>query len=98
MDDIQNIIHYCNFSKSIPHVGTVLPHGGLLVQGHDKTEIMSGTNKLQNKLPLVVYSPDILTIKEGDEDFIFAPAITVDNLIVVESKISEVDIEKLKSN
>ena len=98
LDDITNIIHYCNFTKSTPHVGTVLPHGGLLIQGHDRTELISGTNKLQNKLPLVVYSPDILTIKEGDEDFIFAPAITVENLIIVESKISEKDIEKLKSN
>ncbi len=67
LDDITNIIHYCNFTKSLPHVGTVLPHGGLLVQGHDKTEIMSGTNKLQNKLPLVVYSPDILNVSRRND-------------------------------
>ena len=95
-DDINGVIKNCNFSKATPSVGTVLPHGGLLIQGSD-IEILNGATRLTNRVPIAIYSPEILTVKSNEEDYIFPPAIIVENLIVVESKLTDDEIALLHS-
>ena len=47
--------------------------------------------------PIVVYSPDTITVKLNEEDIVFPPAIQVEQLIIVESKLTKEDIMYLHS-
>jgi hypothetical protein len=95
-DDIRGVIDHCNFTKSIPPVGIVLPHGGILIQGND-IEISNGQVSIGHKPPIAIYSPDTITIKSEEEDYVFPPAIHIEELILVESKLSKDDIAYLES-
>jgi len=48
-------------------------------------------------VPLAIYSPEILTVKSNEEDYIFPPAIIVENLIVIESKLTDDEVALLHS-
>lgn len=93
-EDISGIISSCNFTKEEIKPGTVLPHGGLLVQGED-LEMKNGAEKLVKSPPFVIYSPDIVTIRKDGEDFTYLPPIIVEKLVIVESKLTPLDVEKL---
>jgi hypothetical protein len=97
MNEVPTIIKFCNFTKSEPPIGTVLPNGGILIQGDDEVEILDGTTKIPNRLPIVIYTPNVLTIKLHEEDYIFTPAIQVESLVIVESILTNQDIENLIS-
>ncbi len=94
-DDIHGIIESCNFTKGTPNIGTILPHGGILVQGNG-IAISNGEQSVSQKPPIVIYSPEIITLKKEDDEFVFAPAIHIEELMIVESKLSEEDIRLLK--
>ena len=91
---IKEVINNCNFTMEIPPVGTVLPNGGLLIQG-ENLDILNGQSALNQEAPIVVYSPNTITVKSNEEDYLFTPAIQVDHLVVVESKLTKEDIENL---
>jgi hypothetical protein len=94
-DDVHTIIKYCNFTKSTPNIGTILPHGGILVQSEEKVDVMSGNTRISQQPPMVVYTPEVLTVRYRDEDYVFAPAILIDSLIIVESKLTDNDLQQL---
>jgi len=96
-DDATSIINYCNFSRSEPHIGTILPNGGILIQSQDRVEIASNKTRIGQHPPLVIYTPDILTVRHREEDYIFAPSIKMENLIIIESKLTPEEMEKLQS-
>jgi hypothetical protein len=92
--EIRGIIDSCNFTKGTPQVGTLIPHGGILIQG-DKVSISSGKTAISQQPPLVIYSPETITIKREEEDYVYPPAITIEELIVVGSMLSMEDIAYL---
>ncbi len=94
-DDIQGMINSCNFTKKTPPIGTVLPHGGIFIQGND-IAVSNGENSVSQKPPIVIYSPEAITLKKDDDEFVFAPAIHIEELTIIESKLSEDDIKSLK--
>jgi len=97
MDDIRGIIMHCNFTKGTPPVGIVMPNGGVLIQGIG-LEIANGKTNIPQKPPMVAYSPEIITIKTGEEDYVFPPAIHVEELTIIESKLTKEDVQALMDN
>jgi hypothetical protein len=93
-DDIRGVISNCNFTMEKPPVGIAIPNGGILIQG-EKLAISNGENSISQKPPIVIYSPEVLTIKSEEEDYVFPPAIHIEELIVIESKLSKDDIQAL---
>jgi hypothetical protein len=93
-DNIANVIRYCNFTKEIAPIGLTLPHGGVLVQGEGVT-IKNGENSLKQVPPIVIYSPDTVTLNFDEEDYVFPPAIQINKLVVIESRLTTAEIEKL---
>jgi hypothetical protein len=67
-----------------------------LVQG-ENLEISRGDKPIPQSPPLAIYSPEILTIKSEEEDYVFPPAIQVEELIVVESSLLKEEILYLHS-
>jgi hypothetical protein len=96
ISNIRGAIDHCNFTMEEPPVGLVIPHGGILVQGTG-IEVAVGKTSVPQKPPIVIYAPDVLTIKVFEEDYVFPPAIQVEELIIVESKLSADDILYLHS-
>ena len=45
--------------------------------------------------PIAIYSPEIVTIKREEEDYVFPPAIKIDKLAIIESKLTQPDIDYL---
>jgi hypothetical protein len=76
---------------------TPLPNGGILIQGDETIIVISGDTKITNKLPLIVYTPEILKIEAYNEEYFVTPSISVPKLIIVESKLTEDEINKLIS-
>jgi len=97
MENVEIITEYCNFTHRNPQIGTILPNGGILIQSIDPVEIMSNITKIGQYPPIVVYTPETLTIKHRDEEYSFAPAIKIEELIIVESKLTEDDLKLLYS-
>jgi hypothetical protein len=93
-ENVQNVIKYCNFTKEVAPIGITLPHGGVLVQGQGVT-IKNGEYSIKQVPPIVIYSPDTLTLNYDEEDYVFPPAIQINKLLVIESKLTKSDIEKL---
>ena len=93
--DVKGIVDYCNFTMNIPPVAIILPHGGILIQG-DELIISNGGNSVSQKPPFAMYSPDTITIKYDEEDYVYPPAIKVDELMIIESKLTIDEIEYLK--
>jgi hypothetical protein len=93
-NNINEIINKCNFTKEEPPIGIILPHGGILIQG-DKLTIKNGEASISQKAPLAIYSPEILTVKMEEEDYVFPPAIQIEKLVIVESKLTQKDIDYL---
>lgn len=93
-DDIAGAIAACNFTKGTTKPGTVLPHGGVLVQGNN-LEIKNGDTRLNKNPPFVIYTPETLTIKMENEDYIYLPSIVIEKLIIVESKLTREHVEML---
>ena len=93
-NDITSAIHHCNFTRADPPVGIVLPHGGILIQG-ESTTILNGETSISQSPPIAIYSPEIVTIKREEEDYVFPPAIKIDKLAIVESKLTQSDIDYL---
>jgi hypothetical protein len=95
-EDATSVINYCNFSRSEPHIGTILPNGGLLIQSTDRVEIASNKTRIGQQPPLIIYTPDILTVRHREEDYVFAPSIKMEELIIIESKLTEEELDKLQ--
>jgi hypothetical protein len=93
-DNINDVIKRCNFTKETPPVGIILPHGGVLIQGND-ISIKNGDASISQKPPVAIYSPEIITVKVDEEDYIFPPAIQIEKLTIVESKLTKADISNL---
>jgi len=93
-DNINDVIKRCNFTKETPPVGIILPHGGVLIQGND-ISIKNGDASISQKPPVAIYSPEIITVKVDEEDYIFPPAIQIERLTIVESKLTKTDISNL---
>ena len=94
INNINEIINKCNFTKEEPPIGIILPHGGILIQG-DKLTIKNGEASISQRAPLAIYSPEILTVKVEEEDYVFPPAIQIEKLVIVESKLTQKDIDYL---
>ncbi len=82
VNNINEVINKCNFTKEEPPIGIILPHGGILIQG-DKLTIKNGEASISQKAPLAIYSPEILTVKVEEEDYVFPPAIQIEKLIIL---------------
>jgi hypothetical protein len=95
--DIKGIINNCNFTRSIPQIGIMIPYGGIIIQGNG-LEIKNGENSISHKTPMVIYSPETITITDNKEDYVYPPAITIEELTIVESKLSLEEIEYLKNS
>lgn len=94
--EITGIIDNCNFTEEMPQPGIIIPHGGILIQGDDLIISNNRTN-IRKPPPLIVYSPETITIRTRDEDYVFPPSIYVEKQVIVESRLSEKDIEYLLS-
>ena len=94
-NDIHGMIKNCNFTRKIPQIGIIIPHGGILIQGND-IAIANGETSVAQKPPIVIYSPETITLKKDDDEFVFAPAIHIEELTIIESQLSEDDIKLLK--
>jgi hypothetical protein len=94
-DDTASITKNCNFTKGMPPIITPIPNGGILIQGDETIIVISGETKITNKLPIIVYTPEILKIEAYNEEYYVTPSITVPKLIIVESKLTEDEINAL---
>jgi len=65
-----------------------------LIQGND-ISIKNGDASISQKPPVAIYSPEIITVKVDEEDYIFPPAIQIEKLTIVESKLTKTEISNL---
>jgi hypothetical protein len=93
-DSIDAAIKNCNFTFNEPETVTSLNYGGVLVQGYG-VSLMSGQTNIPKAPPLVLYSPETITIIDRDETYLYPPAVEIDTLIVAESKLTPQQIVAL---
>jgi hypothetical protein len=80
-NDIKNAILGCNFTQarnSPPFVQ--IAEGGVLI--NQATTLSSGSALISNPLPLVIYSPDVVTLTLQGEEFLIIPPKKIEALSI----------------
>ena len=95
-NDIKNAILGCNFTQarnSPPFVQ--IAEGGVLI--NQATTLSSGSTLISNPLPLVIYSPDAVTLTLQGEEFLIIPPKKIEALSIIDSALSPGDLILLKN-
>ena len=76
-------------------MGLTLKDGGIFAQGEGQA--ISGVKPISKDFPIVIYSPEILTLHSNSEEIKFGATSNIASLTVIESSLTKDDIEYLKS-
>ena len=58
--------------------------------------VASGQTVLSTSPPFIVYSPEVLTITRNGEETVLIPAVKIETLTIVESSLTEADLDNLE--
>lgn len=94
--EISQIIQNCRFETHSPDLVTLLPNSGSLIQGGTEITVSSGTKAVIDRLPIVIFSPDNLTISHGEQEISVPGNSNLTSLTVVKSLLTDDDVENLK--
>jgi hypothetical protein len=95
-NNIQDTIHNCNFTLNTnPNIFEMMDEGGIFVQR--AKSISSGTSSIPNPAPIIIYSPDKVTLTQEGEEFIIVPNKKVDTLSIIDSALTNEDIEYIQT-
>jgi len=94
---ITDIIKQCSFEEFSPDLVTLLPNSGILIQASEDAIISSGTKPLHTKGPIVVFSPETITISDEGQELSIPSNENVTSLVIVKSLLTDKDITALLS-
>jgi len=93
---VTDIINNCEFDEFFPDTVTLLPGSGALIQATDDASISSGPRPISEKSPIVIFSPDPVTIVDLGKELSIPANENISALTVVSSLLTNADIKKLK--
>jgi hypothetical protein len=93
---VKDIIYKCNFTKNpYPEPFHKVADGGILIL--QANAVSSGETLLTNQPPFIIYSPATIGLTLDGEEFLIIPSKQIDTLNVVDSILSDTDIDLLES-
>jgi hypothetical protein len=98
-NDVRGAIHGCTFTREHVSVSSVIPNGGVLVQDlpSEMVQINEGGSVVTKPPPIIIYSAQEVHVKNGDEEYVYAPLINSTEARILESMLTVDDIYKLVS-
>ena len=98
-NDVRGAIHGCIFTRENVPISTVVPNGGVLIQDltPEGVQINEGGSVVVKPPPIIIYSAQEVHVKNGDEEYVYAPLIDSTEEKILESMLTMEDIYKLAS-
>ena len=93
---IEDSIMHCNFTYTEEPVSFVqVKEGGILIQ--EANSVSSGQTAVVTTPPFIIFSPETVIIAREGEEIAIIPPVKIENLVIVESSLTEEDLLLLES-
>jgi hypothetical protein len=93
---IEDSIMHCNFTYTEEPVSFVqVKEGGILIQ--EANSVSSGQTAVVTTPPFIIFSPETVIIAREGEEIAIIPPVKIENLVIVESSLTEDDLLLLEN-